>query len=68
MSNLFGNHIVGFSTRWLISLVKYMHIYFEMGISLFAGNAEELYDSVHSQIFSLPSDFMIYPAHDYTGR
>lgn len=23
---------------------------------------------MHSQIFSLPSDFSLYPAHDYTGR
>lgn len=32
------------------------------------GNSEQLYDSVHSQIFSLPPDFMIFPAHDYTGQ
>lgn len=23
---------------------------------------------MHSQIFSLPTDFFLYPAHDYTGR
>lgn len=32
------------------------------------GNSEQLYDSVHNQIFSLPLDYMIYPAHDYTGQ
>ncbi|CAE8724226.1 unnamed protein product [Polarella glacialis] len=33
-----------------------------------AGSAEQLYDSVHSQIFSLPDDTLIYPGHDYKGR
>ncbi|CAE8622437.1 unnamed protein product [Polarella glacialis] len=33
-----------------------------------AGSAEQLYDSVHSQIFSLPDDTLIYPSHDYKGR
>lgn len=32
------------------------------------GSSEQLYDSVHNQIFSLPPDFMIFPAHDYTGQ
>ncbi|KAL3110316.1 hypothetical protein niasHT_019636 [Heterodera trifolii] len=32
------------------------------------GNARTLYRSVHSQIFTLPSDYLIYPAHDYAGR
>lgn len=32
------------------------------------GNSEQLYDSVHSQIFSLPGDYLLYPAHDYTGQ
>jgi len=31
------------------------------------GNAETLYHSVHSQIFSLPEDFQLFPAHDYKG-
>lgn len=32
------------------------------------GSAETLYESVHSQLFSLPDDTIIYPAHDYKGR
>jgi len=31
------------------------------------GNSESLYSSVHSQIFELPEDYLIYPAHDYKG-
>lgn len=32
------------------------------------GSAAKLYASVHSQIFSLPDYFRLYPAHDYKGR
>ncbi|XP_052060966.1 persulfide dioxygenase ETHE1, mitochondrial-like isoform X1 [Mytilus californianus] len=32
------------------------------------GNSETLYESVHKQIFSLPSNFRLFPAHDYTGQ
>uniref|UniRef100_A0A224YEY4 Persulfide dioxygenase ETHE1, mitochondrial n=1 Tax=Rhipicephalus zambeziensis TaxID=60191 RepID=A0A224YEY4_9ACAR len=32
------------------------------------GNPERLYDSVHSQILSLPLDYNLYPAHDYKGQ
>ncbi|CAH8846361.1 unnamed protein product [Trichobilharzia szidati] len=32
------------------------------------GSAETLYESVHSQIFSLPDDFILFPAHDYLGN
>lgn len=32
------------------------------------GSAEDLYDSVHSQLFTLPDDTIVYPAHDYKGR
>jgi sulfur dioxygenase len=32
-----------------------------------AGDAGKLYDSVHSQIFSLPESCVLYPAHDYKG-
>jgi len=32
------------------------------------GCSEMLYDSVHNQILSLPENFMLYPAHDYTGQ
>ncbi|KAK7244026.1 hypothetical protein RIF29_38843 [Crotalaria pallida] len=31
------------------------------------GSSEQLYKSVHSQIFTLPKDTLIYPAHDYKG-
>ncbi|XP_010552160.1 PREDICTED: persulfide dioxygenase ETHE1 homolog, mitochondrial [Tarenaya hassleriana] len=31
------------------------------------GSSEQLYESVHSQIFTLPKDTLIYPAHDYKG-
>lgn len=32
------------------------------------GSAETLYDSVWTQIFTLPDDTIVYPAHDYKGR
>lgn len=32
------------------------------------GNSSTLYESVHQKIFSLPKDFRLYPAHDYTGQ
>lgn len=31
------------------------------------GSSTQLYKSVHSQIFTLPRDTLIYPAHDYKG-
>ncbi|KAL6578926.1 Polypeptide N-acetylgalactosaminyltransferase 3 [Orobanche minor] len=31
------------------------------------GSSDQLYDSVHSQIFTLPKDTLLYPAHDYKG-
>ncbi|CAL1394315.1 unnamed protein product [Linum trigynum] len=31
------------------------------------GSSHQLYHSVHSQIFTLPKDTYIYPAHDYKG-
>lgn len=31
------------------------------------GSPERLFDSVHSQILSLPGDYNLYPAHDYKG-
>jgi len=31
------------------------------------GSSSQLYHSVHSQIFTLPKDTLIYPAHDYKG-
>ncbi|XP_017876486.1 persulfide dioxygenase ETHE1, mitochondrial [Ceratina calcarata] len=32
------------------------------------GSPEVLYKSVHSKIFSLPPNYRLYPAHDYSGR
>lgn len=32
------------------------------------GSARQLYRSVREQIFTLPDDTLIYPAHDYKGR
>jgi len=32
------------------------------------GDAEQLYDSIHSRIFTLPDDTKVYPGHDYKGR
>lgn len=31
------------------------------------GSAEDLYESIHKKIFSLPDETEIYPAHDYKG-
>ena len=32
------------------------------------GSSAKLYESVHSQLFTLPDDTLVYPAHDYKGR
>lgn len=32
------------------------------------GNAGLLYDSVHNKIFTLSEDYIVFPAHDYTGQ
>ncbi|KAH9313098.1 hypothetical protein KI387_028133, partial [Taxus chinensis] len=32
------------------------------------GSAEQLYNSVYSQIFTLPKDTLLFPAHDYKGN
>jgi sulfur dioxygenase len=32
------------------------------------GDAATLFDSIFEQIFSLPDDCLLYPAHDYSGR
>jgi sulfur dioxygenase len=32
------------------------------------GSAKLLYQSIHKQLFSLPSTTLVYPAHDYNGR
>ncbi|XP_062206443.1 persulfide dioxygenase ETHE1 homolog, mitochondrial-like [Phragmites australis] len=31
------------------------------------GSSDQLYQSVHSQIFTLPKDTLLYPGHDYKG-
>ncbi|KAJ4980334.1 hypothetical protein NE237_031171 [Protea cynaroides] len=31
------------------------------------GSSHQLYNSVHSQIFTFPKDTLVYPAHDYRG-
>lgn len=33
-----------------------------------SGDAVKLYQSIHSQFFSLPDETLVYPAHDYEGR
>ncbi len=32
------------------------------------GSSGRLYDAVHSQILSLPDDYLLFPAHEYLGR
>ena len=32
------------------------------------GDAHQLFRSIHEQLFSLPDECVVYPAHDYTGR
>jgi sulfur dioxygenase len=32
------------------------------------GSAARLYDAVHEQVFSLPENCAVYPAHDYKGH
>ncbi|KAM7541292.1 hypothetical protein Aperf_G00000023065 [Anoplocephala perfoliata] len=32
------------------------------------GSSERLYESVHSQILALPEDYLLFPAHEYSGR
>jgi sulfur dioxygenase len=32
------------------------------------GSSETLYNSVHTKLFTLPNDCVVYPAHDYKGR
>ena len=32
------------------------------------GNARLLFDSLHSEVFTLPDDCLVYPSHDYMGR
>jgi len=32
------------------------------------GDASKLFDSITGQVFSLPDDCLLYPAHDYDGR
>lgn len=32
------------------------------------GSSETLYKSVHEQLFTLPDECVVYPAHDYRGQ
>jgi sulfur dioxygenase len=32
------------------------------------GNSRSLYNSVRKKIFTLPDDYIVYPAHDYNGQ
>ncbi|XP_037532726.1 persulfide dioxygenase ETHE1, mitochondrial [Nematolebias whitei] len=32
------------------------------------GSATKLYESIHKQIFTLPDECLVYPAHDYLGQ
>ncbi|MGD9662460.1 MAG: MBL fold metallo-hydrolase [Porticoccaceae bacterium] len=32
------------------------------------GNADQLYNSIHTKLFSLPDDTLVYPGHDYNQR
>lgn len=32
------------------------------------GDAGQLYDSIHTQLFTLPPETLVYPGHDYQGR
>lgn len=31
------------------------------------GDSATLYDMVHTKLFTLPDDYKVFPAHDYTG-
>lgn len=33
-----------------------------------SGSADALYDSVHSRLFTLPDDTLVWPGHDYKGQ
>ncbi len=33
-----------------------------------AGNAAEMYRSIHDHLYTLPNDTLLYPGHDYQGR
>jgi sulfur dioxygenase len=33
-----------------------------------SGSSSQLYDSIHNKLFSLPSHFKVFPAHDYKGQ
>jgi sulfur dioxygenase len=32
------------------------------------GDSSLMYDSIHQKLYSLDDDYMVFPAHDYTGR
>jgi glyoxylase-like metal-dependent hydrolase (beta-lactamase superfamily II) len=61
-ADIFSLLVAVFSTSllYLFSLPR-------LSFTLQGGSAETLYDVVHSKIFSLPEDCLLYPAHDYKG-
>ena len=32
------------------------------------GDSSLMYDSIHKKLYSLPDDYMVFPAHDYIGN
>jgi sulfur dioxygenase len=32
------------------------------------GSADKLYDGLHTKVFTLPEETLVYPGHDYKGR
>ncbi len=32
------------------------------------GDSNQLYDSIHLKILSLPDDYIVFPGHDYNGK
>lgn len=32
------------------------------------GNSEDLYNSIHNKLFTLPDEYLVYPGHDYNNR
>ncbi len=47
--------------------VFYLHDFFIL-FALQEGSSAQLYQSVHSQLFTLPDECLVFPAHDYKGN
>lgn len=74
--HIFAKHVselrvveLGFTTK-LGRLVDTLFVSSNIPVihMIFAGNSEQLFDSVHDKIFTLPDHFSIYPGHDYNGK